>query len=183
MLNPFRRRFNRTMRSLGFQTQRIQTFCMIYSGNWMLIRSTQSMRSWKFRSWSSAVRKKTTKTQEKLNAILDVAVERYKNELQKERQDDFKSTGMKFIRTYSFVLQIAPFIDVELHKLYVYLNYLLKKLPKNQSEAVYLADEIALEYYRNTMVFEGSISLEVQGGAELNPTSHGGGGGKEEPTD
>ncbi|WP_083511785.1 type I restriction endonuclease subunit R [Alicyclobacillus acidiphilus] len=128
-------------------------------------------------------KKKTTKTQEKLNAILDMAVERYKKELPKERQEDFKSTGMKFIRTYSFVLQIAPFIDVELHKLYVYLNYLLKKLPKNQSEVVYLADEIALEYYRNTMVFEGSISLEVQGGAELNPTSHGGGGGKEEPKD
>lgn len=128
-------------------------------------------------------KKKTTKTQEKLNAILDVAVERYKNELQKERQDDFKSTGMKFIRTYSFVLQIAPFVDVELHKLYVYLNFLLKKLPKNQSGSVYLADEIALEYYRNTMVFEGGIALEVQGGAELNPTSHGGGGGKEEPTD
>ncbi|KPV44080.1 type I restriction endonuclease subunit R [Alicyclobacillus ferrooxydans] len=128
-------------------------------------------------------KKKTTKTQEKLNAILDVAVERYKNELQKERQDDFKSTGMKFIRTYSFVLQIAPFIDVELHKLYVYLNFLLKKLPKNQSESVYLADEIALQFYRNTMVFEGSIALEVQGGAQLNPTSHGGGGGKEEPTD
>src|SRR5579875_240537 len=128
-------------------------------------------------------KEETTKTQEKLNAILDMAVERYKKELPKERQEDFKSTGMKFIRTYSFVLQIAPFIDVELHKLYVYLNYLLKKLPKNQSEAVYLADEIALEYYRNTMVFEGSIALEVQGGAELNPTSHGGGGGKEEPTD
>ncbi|QSO48478.1 type I restriction endonuclease subunit R [Alicyclobacillus mengziensis] len=128
-------------------------------------------------------KKKTTKMQEKLNAILDVAVERYKNELQKERQDDFKSTGMKFIRTYSFVLQIAPFVDVELHKLYVYLNFLLKKLPKNQSGSVYLADEIALEYYRNTMVFEGSVALEVQGGAELNPTSHGGGGGKEEPTD
>ncbi|WP_206915888.1 type I restriction endonuclease subunit R [Alicyclobacillus suci] len=128
-------------------------------------------------------KKKTTKTQEKLNAILDMAVERYKKELPKERQEDFKSTGMKFIRTYSFVLQIASLVDVELHKLYVYLNYLLKKLPKNQSEAVYLADEIALEYYRNTMVFEGSISLEVQGGAELNPTSHGGGGGKEEPRD
>jgi len=128
-------------------------------------------------------KKKTPKTQEKLNAILDRAVERYKKDLPKERQEDFKSSSSKYIRTYSFILQIGPFVDVELHKLYVYLNYLLKKLPKHVSESVYLADEIALEYYRNTMVFEGSISLEVQGGAELKPTSHGGGGGKEEPKD
>ena len=33
------------------------------------------------------------------------------------------------------------------------------------------------------MVFEGSISLQVQGGAELKPTSHGGGSGIEEPVD
>lgn len=128
-------------------------------------------------------KKKTPKTQEKLNAILDKAVERYKHELPKERQEDFKSTAGKFIRTYSFILQIGPFVDVDLHKLYVYLNYLLKKLPKHGSESVYLADEVALEYYRNTMVFEGSISLVVQGGADLKPTSHGGGGGKEEPKD
>ncbi|MFC0212117.1 type I restriction endonuclease subunit R [Paenibacillus chartarius] len=128
-------------------------------------------------------KKKTPKTQEKLNAILDKAVERYKNDLPKEQQEDFKSTAGKFIRTYSFILQIGPFVDVDLHKLYVYLNYLLKKLPKHGSESVYLADEVALEYYRNTMVFEGSISLQVQGGAELKPTTHGGGGGKEEEKD
>ncbi|MGN7472394.1 type I restriction endonuclease subunit R [Brevibacillus sp. SAFN-007a] len=128
-------------------------------------------------------KKKTPKTQEKLNAILDKAVERYKHELPKERQEDFKSTAGKFIRTYSFILQIGPFVDVDLHKLYVYLNYLLKKLPKQGAESVYLADEVALEYYRNTMVFEGSISLVVKGGADLKPVSHGGGGGKEEAKD
>lgn len=128
-------------------------------------------------------KKKTPKTQEKLNSILDVAVERFKKELAEERQEDFKSASTKYIRTYSFILQIGPFVDVDLHKLYVYLNFLLKKLPKHVSEAVYLADEVALEYYRNPMVFEGSISLQVQGGSELKPTSHGGGGGKEEPVD
>ncbi|GGJ05277.1 type I restriction endonuclease subunit R [Paenibacillus hunanensis] len=128
-------------------------------------------------------KKKTPKTQEKLNSILDVAVERFRRDLAEERQEDFKSASTKYIRTYSFILQIGPFVDVELHKLYVYLNFLLKKLPKHVSEAVYLADEVALEYYRNTMVFEGSISLQIQGESELKPTSHGGGGGKEEPVD
>src|SRR5690625_7276356 len=63
---------------------------------------------------------------------------------------------------------------------YVYLNYLLRKLPKKVSEDVYLADDVALEYYRNDKVFEGSISLNVQGGADLSPTEHAGGGAPEE---
>ncbi len=128
-------------------------------------------------------KKKTSKTQEKLNALLDRAVERFKKNLAKEEQEDFKATSGKLIRTYSFILQIAPFVDVELHKLYVYLNYLLKKLPRHETDHVYLADEVALEYYRNTMIFEGSISLEVQGGVELKPTSHGGRGAEEEAKD
>jgi type I restriction enzyme, R subunit len=118
-------------------------------------------------------KKKTTKTQEKLNSILDHAVNRYNKDLTQEQKDDFKGASTKFIRTYSFILQIGPFADIELHKLYVYLNYLLKKLPKNVSEGVYLADDVALEYYRNEKVFEGSISLTVQGEAELKPTSYG----------
>ncbi|NRD76594.1 type I restriction endonuclease subunit R [Bacillus sp. BRMEA1] len=124
-------------------------------------------------------KKKTTKIQEKLNSILDKGVERYKK-LLKEQQDDFKGASTKFIRTYSFILQIGPFADVEMHKLYVYLNYLLKKLPKMGSDAVYLADDIALQYYRNEKVFAGSISLAIQGESELKPTTHGKGTGKEE---
>lgn len=125
-------------------------------------------------------KKKTVKTQEKLNAILDKAVQRYNKELNKERQEEFKGASSKFIRTYSFILQIGPFADVSLHKLYVYLNYLLKKLPKNVSEEVYLADDVALEYYRNDKVFEGSISLNIGEGEELKPTSFGKGAGEEE---
>lgn len=83
-------------------------------------------------------------------------------------------------RTYSFIIQIAPFADLELHKLFVYLNYLLKKLPRNISDGVYLADDVALEYYRNEKVFEGSISLQVKGETELKPTSHGKGKSVEE---
>ncbi|NRG47719.1 type I restriction endonuclease subunit R [Bacillus sp. CRN 9] len=125
-------------------------------------------------------KKKTAKMQEKLNSILDKAVKRFNNQIEKEQQEDFKGASTKFIRTYSFILQIAPFGDVELHKLFVYLNYLLKKLPKRTTDDVYLADDIALQYYRNEKVFEGSIALIVEGGAELSGTKHGKGGAKEE---
>jgi len=62
-----------------------------------------------------------------------------------------------------------------LHKLYVYLNYLLRKLPKNISEKIYLADDVALEYYRNEKVFEGSIQLQTRGKVDLEPTKFAGG--------
>ncbi|CDO04306.1 Type I restriction enzyme EcoR124II R protein [Oceanobacillus picturae] len=118
-------------------------------------------------------KRKTSKTQEKLNSILDKAVNRYNKELSKEQQEDFKGATTKFVRTYSFILQIGPFADIDLHKLYVYLNYLLRKLPKNVSDGVYLADDVALQYYRNEKVFEGNISLNPDGETKLKPASHG----------
>ena len=117
---------------------------------------------------------KDKRAQERLNPILDQAVDRFNKELTEEEQDQFKSSASKFIRTYSFVLQIGPFTDVDLHKLYVYLSYLLRKLPKKSTEHLYLADDVALEYYRNTKVFDGSIELETQGQADLDPSQHAG---------
>src|SRR5699024_1394420 len=73
---------------------------------------------------------KDKRAQERLNPILDQAVDRFNKELAEEEQDQFKSAATKFIRTYSFVLQIGPFTDIDLHKLYVYLSYLLRKFPK-----------------------------------------------------
>ena len=102
--------------------------------------------------------KKTSKDRAILNHLIDISVERYKK-LEKQEQEDFKSQATKYIRLYSFILQITPFEDVELHKLYLYLTYLLKKLPKEKGSTVHLADEIALEYYRIKKTFEGSASL------------------------
>lgn len=123
---------------------------------------------------------KDKQAQARLNPIIDQAIDRFKNELEEEDQDQFKSLATKFIRTYSFVLQIGPFTDVELHKLYVYLNYMLKKLPKKPNERIYLADDVALEYYRNDKVFEGSIALEQQGQVNLDGQQHGGSAGQPE---
>lgn len=123
---------------------------------------------------------RTFQGQEKLNSILDKAVQRYNHELNKEVQDTFKGATSKFVRTYAFILQIAPFADIQLHKLYVFLNYLLRKLPRNVSEGVNIADDVALEYYRNQKTFDGSISLAREGEVELSPTSFGKSVSKEE---
>ena len=102
--------------------------------------------------------KRTSKDRAILNHLIDIAVERFKK-LDEQHKEDFSSQATKYIRLYSFILQITPFEDVELHKLYVYLTYLLKKLPRGKGSTVHLSDEIALEYYTNKKTFEGSISL------------------------
>ena len=119
--------------------------------------------------------KKTSKDGAILNHLIDLAVERFKK-LDEQQKQDFSSQATKFIRLYSFILQITPFEDIELHKLYVYLTYLLRKLPKEKGSTIHLADEIAMEYYTAKKTFEGSISL---GGnyenVPVSPPRYGGG--------
>lgn len=124
--------------------------------------------------------KKSTKAQTELNAWIDKGVDRFKK-LNEEEKEAFKGSTTKFVRTYAFILQIATFIDVELHKLYIYLNYLLRKLPRsNKDKDIYMADDVALQYYRNQKIFEGSIELEKTGGVDLKPTTYGTGGAVED---
>lgn len=123
---------------------------------------------------------KSFKGAEKINGVVDEAVERFKKLESNEEKDDFKSTANKFIRLYAFILQIGPFADVELHKLYIYLTFLLKKLPKGKKSNFVLSDEVALEYYKNTKTFEGNISLLKESKVDLDPISFGKGASTEE---
>jgi len=119
--------------------------------------------------------------QAKLNAYLDPAVERFK-ELPEEAtiqgkmcKDDFENALITFTRLYSFLSQIMPFHDIELEKLYPYIKYLIRKLPKDAIEArLKLDDEVALEYYRLQKIEEAKIALEPAGEWEIPPTKEAG---------
>ena len=85
--------------------------------------------------------KKQEKAQTELNAWIDKGVDRYFEKLNEEEKEVFKASATKLVRTYAFILQIATFIDVDLHKLYIYLNCLLRKLPRSSKDKeVYMAD-------------------------------------------
>jgi len=84
----------------------------------------------------------------KLNAFIDPAVDRYKALQTQEEKDNFKHSLVSFTRLYSFLSQIMPFYDLELEKLYVYVRFLLKKLPKEVTDPFHLGDEVELKYYR-----------------------------------
>ena len=110
-----------------------------------------------------------------LNSAIDPAVDRYRGLEDEEKQDDFKNTLTVFVRLYAFLAQIMPFADVELEKLYAYSRLLLSKLPKqSQGERLKLEDEVALEYYRLQKIKEGSIALQKNGDAALDPVSEAG---------
>lgn len=95
-----------------------------------------------------------------LNAYIDPAVDRFKGK-NEEEQDDFKSQLAKFVRTYSFVTNIAKLDDMELHRFHAYARLLLRKLPKDDlGNSINLDDEVSLQYYRLQKIFEGSIELE-----------------------
>jgi len=78
-------------------------------------------------------------------------------------------------------LSILLFVDVDLHKLYIYLSYLIKKLPRGIIEKVNLSDEVALEYYATKKIFEGSITVDEEGNyTPLTPSQFAGSGRKED---
>jgi type I restriction enzyme, R subunit len=120
-------------------------------------------------------RKQTPGDQGKLNQMLDPAVERF-NPRPDEEKDDFKSTLTSFVRIYSFVSQIVPFQAPDLHKLFVYGQFLLRKLPKMGSggSAISLENDVSLEYYKLEKTSEGNISLIAGEDAPLRGVTHAG---------
>lgn len=100
-----------------------------------------------------------------LNAMLDHAVERFK-ELEEQEQDEFKSQLTSFRSLYMFLSQIIPYQDSELEKLYTYSRFLLNKLPRtNRETKVTVDDDVELKFYRLQKISEGSINLR-EGEAE-----------------
>ena len=101
----------------------------------------------------------TATDHQKINAILDQAVERYK-ELDEEDQELFKGQLVSFRNLYAFMAQIIPYQDSGLEKLYTYGRFLLSKFPRGTDDPVFeLDDDVALKFYRLQKISEGSIDL------------------------
>jgi type I restriction enzyme R subunit len=117
----------------------------------------------------------TAREHAQLNAIVDIAVERFKAIEKEEYREDFFNTLGVFVRLYAFLTQIIPFQDIELEKFYAYSRLLLKKLPgPDRSERYRIGDEVALEYYRLQKITEGKIALQKDSDAAIKPISEAG---------
>ena len=116
-----------------------------------------------------------------MNSYLDPAVSRF-NGLDEDSQEEFRHLLLTFRNLYSFLSQVIPYQDSDLEKLYTYVRFLVNKLPRRRTYALYHFDgEINLKYYRLQKISEGSIALEAgEGGEVAGPTSVGTGISHEE---
>ena len=111
---------------------------------------------------------KKTDTDEKLHPLIDQVVDRWKKLDTDELREEFKSTIQSFIRLYSYISQITTFSEIRWEKLYVYLRFLNKKLPKKEGDKVSITDTIDLGSLRLQYIGKNNLSLETKVG-ELEP--------------
>jgi type I restriction enzyme R subunit len=112
-----------------------------------------------------------------LQNVINTSVDRYKEDLTEEEQDDFKSQIQKFIRTYSYISQIISFAEVDWEKAYIFLRFLNKKLPREERDRIFVDEDVDLDSLRIQMIGKTSLKLENEVG-ELDPTYAGDGSGK-----
>jgi type I restriction enzyme R subunit len=121
-------------------------------------------------------------TDEGLQPILERVVNKWRGIENEEQRDEFKSQIQSFIRLYGYISQIITFEDIELEKLYIFLKYLNKKLPKDDGERIQILDLIDLDSLRIQKIGEHKLSLEDKTG-EISPFSPEGGSVVEEPVE
>ena len=109
-----------------------------------------------------------SKPKELISSKLDIYIDRLKN-LTKEEQEDFKTKSKSYVDFYSFLNEIISFKDINLHKLYVFLIYLIKKFPINRKEALPdFTEFVDLDYFRISKISSGEIKLKNED-AEIDP--------------
>jgi len=106
-----------------------------------------------------SVRKQSVTDNAAMNGVLDQAVDRFK-ELEEDERKETKALLVNFRNLYAFMSQVIPYQDSDLEKLYIYLRFLLTKLPRREGGGtVQLDEEVELQYYRLQKIGEGRIDL------------------------
>ena len=117
-----------------------------------------------------------------LDPILDTSVEIYRQQLDEDSQVKFKGKAKSFLRTYSFLSSILPYVNAEWEKLSIFLNFLVLKLPAPVEEDLSqgILDAIDMDSYRVEKLAVREIRLPDDD-AEIDPLPPDGGSGKPDP--
>ena len=97
----------------------------------------------------------------KVESKLQPAVDRWKA-LDDTPKREFKALLRKFLRSYSFITQMISLGDAELHRLFVYAGFLVKKLYLDTGATPDLRDKVELEYLRIEDKGTQAIKLESE---------------------
>lgn len=112
-----------------------------------------------------------------LNSLVNNSVDRI-SDFSREELIEFRNMLKKFISLYNLIIQVAPIVDSDLHRLSVYLRFLIKKIEIESPGGVDITDKVLLEYYKLEKKTEGTIYLEGDEGVDIKV---GGGGQVPEP--
>lgn len=107
-----------------------------------------------------------------MNYLVNNSVDRTKD-FSKEELIELKNLLGKFINLYNLIIQVAPIVDSDLHRLSVYLRFLIKKIEIESTGGVDLTDKVLLEYYKLEKKTEGAIYLEAGEGINVNVSGGG----------
>lgn len=112
----------------------------------------------------------------------DPAVGRFKAITEEEPREEFRRQVTAFRNLYGFLSQIIPFSDSDLEKLYTYLRFFIRRLPRPDTGPAYeFDDEVSLKYYKLQKISDGSIELDPSGDSDLDGPTEVGTGRKRGP--
>ena len=97
----------------------------------------------------------------KIEGKLAPAVDRWKAKEDTPKRE-FKALLRKFLRSYSFITQMVALGDKDLHHLFVYGGFLIKKLFLDTGDTPDLRDKVELEYLRIEGKGTQAIKLESE---------------------
>jgi type I restriction enzyme R subunit len=109
-------------------------------------------------------------TDEGLQPILNRVVSKWKDISEEEKREEFKSLIQSYVRLYGYISQIITFEDIQLEKLFIFLKYVNKKLPKGESSRLDIFDSVDLDSLRIQKTGEYKLTLVDKTG-EVEPFS------------
>lgn len=107
------------------------------------------------------------KQDEKMMGKMTSALQPVATKLNAKSPDEryqFRRLLHSFIKWYGYVSQICRMFDKDMQKEYIFCSYLLRLLPKEETDTLNLDNALRLEFYKLQNTFKGSIELEDTAG-------------------
>jgi type I restriction enzyme, R subunit len=100
--------------------------------------------------------------------IIEKVVDRFEGLSAEDQKSIFKSKIQSYLRLYAYIMQIADFKDLDLEKLFIFLKFLNKALPKDARQDITdILNAVDLDSFRIEKTWEGKIDLvDTPGGVE-----------------
>ena len=105
----------------------------------------------------------------RMTSVLKPVADRY-NKLEPDGRYQFRRLCRTIVKWYGYLSQVVRMFDKDLHKEYVFLQYLLGLIPPEIVEMIDLEGKLKLEYYKLQKTFEGNIKLE-EGATIISPAN------------